>query len=182
MYIMFETIAGNDPRRDPKLIHLNQFWHLTIGYIAPENEADVYTKWLNGEVISKDVAEAAVFCTAHHGEMSVLADEKGNIANNKIIPTSYGDPHYKKATYFLTDEDKKNAIECMKAAMRIFTNNHCPDESQKTMMIEKINSIDSAAADLDGAQMFMATYFEFDTAYTNGKPRSPEFKIDWVWN
>ena len=178
---MYETIAGNDPRNDNRIKHLNQFWHLTISYIAPEDEADVVTHWLKGEVISEEVAKAAVFCGAYEGELSVLADENGNVLNNQITPTSYGDSFYKKAAYFLTDTDKKNAIECMKAAMRIFTNNHCFDEAVKQQLLDKINAIDSDGFDLDDAQMFMATYFEFDTAYTNGKTKSPEFQVNWVW-
>ena len=178
---MYETIASNDPRNDSRINRLNQFWHLTISYIAPEDEASVVIDWLKGETITEAVAKAAIFCSAYQGELSVLADENGNIINNQITPTSYGDSFYKKAAYFLTDDDKRNAIECMKAAMRIFTNNHCIDEAVKQQLLNKINAIDSNGLDLDDTQMFMATYFEFDTAYTNGKIKSPEFQVNWVW-
>lgn len=176
---MFETVASNDPRLDPKITFTGKFWHYTIAYIPPEDEQTVITSWLKGEVISEDVAKAAMFCSAYQGEISVLANEDGTIADNTITPTSYGNAHYKKAAYFLTDDDKTNAISCMKVAMKLFTRDHSADQGKNQALVELIDALDPN--DLDEAQMFMATYFDYDTAYTNGRLKVPEFIMDWHW-
>lgn len=179
MYIIFETIATNDPRLDSKIQFFSKFWHHTIAYIAPEDEASVILSWLKHEVISEDVAKAAIFTAAYNGEIAVLANEDGTIANNMITPTSGGDGFYKKAPYFLTAADKSNAILCMQASMRLFTEQHSSDAEKNSNLINLINQLD--LTDLDDAQMFMATYFDFDTAYTTGKLKGPEFEMNWIW-
>ena len=178
MYIMFETIASNDPRLDPKLSFVGKFWHYTIGYVAPEDESGVITSWLRGTEISEDVAKADKFCSAYEGELSVMANEDGSIAS-MTTPTSYGNPFYKKAAYFLTSDDTANAIRCMQEAMRLFTRDHTSDEPLQTQLYALIDALD--LTNLDAAQMFMATYFDFDTAYTQGRPRYPEFTVNWNW-
>lgn len=175
---MFETIASNDPRLDPKISFVGKFWHHTIAYIKPEDESSVNTSWLNGTVISEEVANADKFCSSYEGELSVMANEDGTIAS-MITPTSYGDQFYKKAAYFLTQEDKANAVICMQEAMRLFTRDHARDPSIQEQLYAHIDSLDPH--DLDAAQLFMATYFEFDTAYTEGRPKYPDFEVDWYW-
>lgn len=175
---MFETIASNDPRLDPKISFVGKFWHYTIAYVKPEDESSVVTSWINGTVVTEAVANADKFCTAYDGEISVMANEDGSIAS-MLAPTSYGDKFYKKAAYFLTEEDNKNAIECMKVAMRLFTRDHTTDTVIQEQMYALIDDLD--ATDLSGAQMFMATYFDFDTAYTQGRPRAPSIEVNWIW-
>lgn len=179
MYIIFETLASTDPRLDAKMQTFSKFWHHTIAYISPEDEGSVILSWLKHEVISEDVAKSAIFATAYNGEIAVLANEDGTIANNMLTPTSGGDGFYKKAPYFLTETDKRNAILCMQSTMRLFTEQHSQDTEKNANLINLINQLDPV--DLDDAQMFMASYFDFDTAYTNGKTKSPEFEMNWVW-
>ena len=179
MYIIFETLSSNDPRWHSNIKDAGKFWHHTIGYIAPEDEESTPTQWITHEVIDEGVAKASLFASAYKGELSVLADENGNVWDNTITPTSGGDAHFKKATYFLTADDKSNAIKCMQAAMRLFTQQHSTDAEKNAELIEQINAL--PLTDLDDAQMFMATYFDFDTAYTNGKPRSPLITMNWIW-
>ena len=38
MYIIYESIASNDPRRDNRIQMVASEWHYTIGYIAPADE------------------------------------------------------------------------------------------------------------------------------------------------
>jgi hypothetical protein len=96
-----------------------------------------------------------------------------------VIATSGGNQFYKKEAYFLTDADAENAIKCMKVGMRIFTKNHCRDEAIKTQLLAKIDAI--GEYDLEAAQLFMATYFDYGTAYTQGKQTFPEFAVNWGW-
>lgn len=177
MYIMYESIAGNDPRLNSKIKEIGKFWHVTISYIAPEDEADVITGWLNGEVVEEAVAKADKFTNAYERELSVMT--LASAPEDLIVATSGGNAFYKKEAYFLTDDDAKNAIACMKVGMRVFTKNHCKDEDIKTQLLAKIEQV--GEYDLEAAQLFMATYFDFETAYTQGKYRVPEFTVNWVW-
>lgn len=171
-------MAGNDPRLDPRMVICGKFWHHTIAYIAPEHEADVIISWLNAIVIPEAVAKADKFCSAYNGELSVVS-AKVNDPSELTIPSSLGDPHYVKETYFLTPTDVSNAILCMKAAMTLFTNARAPAGENKTRLLGMIDALDTT--DLDAAQLFMATYFDFGTAYTERQRKAPEFVINWIW-
>jgi hypothetical protein len=174
---MYESLISSDPRLDSRIKEIGKFWHITISYIAPEDEADVIISWLNGEVVEEAVAKADKFTSAYERELSVMSA----VANpaELVIATSGGNQFYKKEAYFLTDADAENAIKCMKAGMRIFTKNHCRDEDIKTQLLAKIDAI--GEYDLEAAQLFMATYFDYGTAYTQGKQTFPEFAVNWVW-
>jgi hypothetical protein len=174
---MYESVAGNDPRLNSKIKEIGKFWHIAISYIAPEDEADVITGWLNGEVVEESVAKADKFTCAYERELSVMTAVAE--VEDLVIATSGGNQFYKKEAYFLTDDDAKNAIACMKVGMRIFTKNHCKDEEIKAQLLAKIDQV--GEYDLEAAQLFMATYFDFETAYTQGKHRIPEFTVNWFW-
>lgn len=178
MYIIFEAVSSDDPRLDPRITVVGKFWHHTIAFVLPEDEGSVITSWLNGETISAEVAKSAKFTAAYEGELSVLTASVASI-DDLVIPTSGGNAFYKKETYFLTETDVTNAIECMKAGMRLFTRDHLTDEAIQAKLYAKIEAL--AVNDLNAAQVFMAEYFDVDTAYTNGRPRNPEFVVNWIW-
>lgn len=169
---MFDTVSSNDPRLDPRIIFTGKFWHLTIAYIAPEYESEVIYSWLNATVIPEAVAKADKFCSAYQNEISVLTLTPGSY-EDIVIPTSGGNSQYVKETYFLTETDKRNAIICMQEAMKIWANSHY--SHNVAQLLEQIDLLDPV--DLNGAQMFMATYFDFDTAYTNGKTKYRDFDV-----
>ena len=177
MYIMYESLISSDPRLDSRIKEIGKFWHVTISYIAPEDEADVIISWLNGEVVEESVAKADKFTSAYERELSVMT--LASAPEDLIVATSGGNQFYKKEAYFLTDADAENAIKCMKVGMRLFTKNHCKDEDIKTQLLAKIDTI--GEYDLEAAQLFMATYFDYGTAYTQGKQTFPEFTVNWVW-
>ena len=174
---MYESLISSDPRLDSRIKEIGKFWHVTISYIAPEDEADVIISWLNGEVVEESVAKADKFTSAYERELSIMTA----VAETEeiVIATSGGNQFYKKEAYFLTDADAENAIKCMKVGMRIFTKNHCRDEAIKTQLLAKIDAI--GEYDLEAAQLFMATYFDYGTAYTQGKQTFPEFAVNWSW-
>lgn len=167
---MFDTVSSNDPRLDPRIVFTGKFWHLTIAYIAPEHESEVIYSWLQPEIIPEEVAKADKFTSAYNGELSVLTRTPGSY-EDIVIPSSGGNAHYVKEAYFLTDDDKRNAIKCMQVGMKIWARKYYTHNVD--MLIEQIDSLDPL--DLDDAQMFMATYFDYDTAYTNGKPKVRSF-------
>ena len=89
MYIMYESLISSDPRLDSRIKEIGKFWHVTISYIAPEDEADVIISWLNGEVVEESVAKADKFTSAYERELSVMT--LASAPEDLIVATSGGD-------------------------------------------------------------------------------------------
>lgn len=176
MYIVYEAISNSDPRFDIKMQEIGRFWHYTVAYIAPEDQASVVTSWLRGNEISEAVAKANKFACANNGELTVV-NRKATRYEDIISPTSYGKNDYKKDIYFLTPQDKINSVEFIKIVMTQYSNSKASPELA-AMLIEKIQVLDPA--DLDAAQYFMYTYFPWSIAATEGRPRNREFDVPWV--
>lgn len=174
MYITYETVAGNDPRIVPELLYVASFWHYTIAYIAPENEAEVYTKWLKPVEIPEAVAKSHKFAGALNGEISlrVAVDLNGD---GYIDDIEMASEQTEKIAYFLTDEDNANVVAFLKAVGKNYVQNH----SKIPATIEGVSALLDACTTLEETQMVMATYFDFDVAYTHGKEKVQAFEVDW---
>jgi hypothetical protein len=176
MYIVYESISHTDPRFDPKIQEIGKFWHYTVAYIAPEDEASVITSWLKGEEVSEAVAKANKFAVANNGELTVVNKLATNY-EDIISPTSYGNNNYKKDIYFLTPQNKTDSVTFIKIVLKQYANSKAPaDVAAK--LIEKIEALDPN--DLDAAQYFTYTYFPWSIAATEGRPRPREFEVPWI--
>jgi hypothetical protein len=174
MYIVFETIASNDPRLDPKMNIFGKYWHYSIAYIAPEHEADVYLKWLNYEVVSEKVAKSDKLASSIDGEIALLVKNFGTY-EEIISPTSKGDNNYRKQLYYLTEEDDKNCTELLKAVAKLHILHELSDDNEigvKEKLLEKSMRLKT----LNEAQEFFYNYIGVSlTAYTAGMERTAEF-------
>ena len=184
MYIIFETVASNDPRLDPRMNVFGKFWHYSVAYIAEEHESSVVTSWLNGEVVTKKVAQSDKFCTACNGELSVVRADFGTY-DELTSPTSFGDNNYRKQTYFLNEDNIASTTEFLKAVMRLQIQNHLkesdnPDNaSNPTGTARKLKIKVEQVTNVNEAQELMSNYFDLGFAYTEGMPRTPEFPVIW---
>ena len=183
MYIVFETLASDDPRLDSRMNIFGKFWHYQIAYIAPEHEADVYLKWLKHEVISKEVAETDKLASAVDGEISLLVRDFGTY-KEILSPTSYGNNGYHKQNYFLTDKDIKNATELLKAILRLHIDAHLKEGEGENVnpvgtrerLLKKVNAL----SNLNDAQVFFQDYLDTQlSAYVVGLQKNPEFNVIW---
>lgn len=170
MYITYETISGNDPRLDSRMEYIGSFWHYTISYISPEHETDVYVKWLNGVEISENVAKSYKFMNALNGELSLRVSAS---SVNDIVHASGDTPE--KILYHMNEQELSDTVELYKAIMLNYMDNHCQGGEVKEALRAKINETKT----LPDIQMLMATYYDFDVAYTQGKKKKKELIVVW---
>ena len=169
MYIIFESIASDDPRVDARIKTISTTWHHTIGYIAPEDESNVRIDWLKATPITRDVAHAHHFTNALEGEISIMRNIAD--ASDIIQPTSFGDNNYEKINYKLTSVDELNTVALLKALMLNYAEAHLTEETGLLQIRANVPTLTT----LKDTQMFMATYFEWECAYTANKEKRPLF-------
>ena len=169
MYIIYESIASNDPRRDSRIQMIASEWHYTIGYIAPADEGAVNTEWLKATTITEGMANAHNFTNALDGEVPIMR----NVSNPRDIvqPTSFGDSNYEKINYTLTSTDELNTVGLLKAIMLNFAEHHFTEETGLVQIKAQVPGLQT----LKDTQMYMATYFEWECAYTANKDKTPQF-------
>ncbi len=173
MYIVFETIASNDPRLDARMNIFGKYWHYSVAYIASEHESDVYLKWLSYEIIPEKVAKSDKFAAAIDGEIALLVKNFGTY-EEILSPTSYANNGYKKQLYYLTEEDDKNCTELLKAIAKLQILNKLDEDNEpgvKELLLEKVGQLKT----LNESQIFFLNYFGVNlSAYTAGMEKSPE--------
>lgn len=169
MYIIYETIASNDPRYTPLIEYIATEWHYTIGYIAPENLSNVNLPFYKATEINESVAHAHQFTNAVNGEISLMRST--NNPKEMVQPTSEGDADYVKVAYKMTAEDEMNAVSLLKSMMLNWAENHYTEETGLIQIRTEVPGLRR----LKETQMYMATYFEIEFASTQGKEKNPLF-------
>jgi hypothetical protein len=177
MYIIYETIASNDPRRSPGVRDFGTFWHYTVAEVAPGTHID----WLKGQEVSEQVAKCWILVTSVDGEITVLKSDVDSYAEI-ILPSSGGNVGYHKETYFLTDTDKTLAKNFLQAVLKLEAKNKLSVDGMKNPAdtLTKLNQVIDNALTLNDIQIVMKDYFGVDCcAYTSGRTRSPAFQVNW---
>lgn len=169
MYIIYETLSSIDPRRDERIKTVSDEWHYTIGFIEPSDEGNIDLESINASVITEGMANSHHFTNAVDGEVPIMR----NVSNPKDIiqPTSYGDNDYEKINYKLTPTDELNAVGLLKAIMLKHAETYFDNDTGLVQIKTQVPQLTK----LKETQMFMATYFEWDCAYTANKEKTPEF-------
>ena len=172
-YIIHETIPGDDPRLDPRMEHVGEFWHYTV--IKFPSGSDVIHQWLHGAEISEDVAKAYKFTSAHQNEISV---RKSTSIYDEIADGS-GDTEGSdgaKIYYRLNANDIKNTLDFFKTVMKLHLKNHADANSANVQTLNRmIDQVDSVT----NAQMLMYDYFDVGFPCCQTKARAPKFNIIW---
>jgi hypothetical protein len=152
MYIVHETVAGDDPRLHPSMQMFGSFWHYTIRYI-PDNE-NVYIDWLKGAVISEDVAKAHKFTSAVNGELTV----KKNTSNwDELLHASSENMNGPKAIYELTVRDHDNCVAFLKATFGIFIKTRVLDATDSQRLTEMVQT----ATTIEQLKRIQSQYMHF---------------------
>jgi hypothetical protein len=185
MYILFETIASDDPRLNAKINITANIWHYSIGYIAPEHVAGTYIDWLDYVELTEEEAKSDKWCSSVDGELTVLTKNFGTY-KEIVSPSSGGNNEYVKQTYFLNDQDVASAVSLIKKLLKLHAKRHIKESSDENAgsnptgtfnrFVSKVNHLEN----VNGAQVFIAEYLKVDfSAYTVNYPRNPEFEIIW---
>lgn len=113
MYLLFKTVADQQLGIVKRVGHYLDY---VVGYLDDSVKEVVNISHLNAYVFdSEDVAMAWKFAGNYSGYLSVKANTN---AEEQLQFLSSLEPDTIKAKYYLTDEDKANATEFMKVAMR----------------------------------------------------------------
>jgi hypothetical protein len=177
MYIIYETIASNDPRRSPGIRDFGTFWHYTVAEVAP----GTYVDWLKGQEVSEAVAKVWILVTSVDGEITVLKSKVDSYAEI-ILPSSGGNTDYYKETYFLTDTDKTLAKNFLGTVLKIEAKNKISTDGMKNPAdtLTRLNQVIDNTQTLNDMQMVMKNYFDVDcSAYTVGQSKMPAFSVNW---
>jgi len=114
MYLLFKSV------QDSQLGIIKRYGHYldyVIGYLDDSVKDIVEVAHLNPTVIpNQDIADAWKFAGNWTGYLSVKANTAANEQLNNIVSSS--EPDAIKVRYYLTDNDKTNAAEFMRIAMR----------------------------------------------------------------
>lgn len=112
MYILFKATSSD---RLGIVQQIGRVLHLAVGYI-PDTHVDIAEyNHLNPVVLPEAVALAWKFFAVPRAYINV---RPGTPQNDQLQVISSGETEQQKVKYYLTDEDKANAAEFMKAAMR----------------------------------------------------------------
>ena len=165
-YIMFETVAGNDPRLVPEIEMIGNDWHFTFAKVNGTPVID----WLNATTITKEMFDARNFTNALDGEVGIMRSvtDPADI----IQPTSFGDNDYEKVAYRLNSIDESNTVALLKAQMLNWAENNFDDDSGRIQIRAQVPGLRT----LKETQMYMATYFEWECAYTHQLDKEPQFE------
>ena len=112
MYILFKATSSD---KLGIVQQIGRLLHLAVGYI-PDTHVDIAEyNHLNPVVLPEAVALAWKFFAVPRAYINVRS---GTLQNEQLQVISSGETEQQKVKYYLTDEDKTNAVEFMKACMR----------------------------------------------------------------
>lgn len=184
MFILYETIAGNDPRQDPRIKNIGKFWHYDIGLIAPEDEGTTPYEWLKGTVITERLAYANKFAAAVDGEVTLVS--KNFKSYDEIVfatnASTMNAETYVREIYFLTDEDKQNARDFIAECLKLQVKNYITPDTMKNPAgtDTRLMAVINGATTLNQIQMAMKNYFACDVnLYTTTRAKTYEFEVNW---
>lgn len=122
MFIVSETLAGNDPKLLPEMVRYYTWWLYTV-YEIPEGTAFNVADY-DAEIVSENVAKSAKFANAKPQDgIWKIGLRTGTLAHEEVFMSST-EADGEKTYYTLTDEDQNNARDFMKSAMRVHVNKH----------------------------------------------------------
>lgn len=168
MYIIHETLSDNDPRIDPTTSAVGDYWHFTIRHVP---DSSVYLDWLSYEILPEEVAKTHRIVNSYKGVISIAAPAS---SVDEIVHAS-ADTEYKKYIYELTDKDKKNVIELMKAAMRLFAREHLQNRDVLDRLLREVELADT----IERCEYVLHHYYGVGSATMINQPQKPAFSVQW---
>jgi len=160
MYIIFETLPGNDPRLDSRMIQYGDFWHYSVYEIPHIPEDPIYLKWLDHEELDPEIAECYKLTSSTTGELSLSGPAK-DITEVQGASDTYGS----KWIYQCSLQDHANTVKFMQAAVRLHMKQYLKNKEAEPALLQEMKRCVS----IDQMQDWMATYMDIRFTGNAGK-------------
>lgn len=121
MYIVCETLGGDDPRMLPGMERLYSHWVFTTYFVPDELRSQVNLDDWDAEEVTESVAKAVKFGNTNSGKIGVRT---GSPNYDDIYGSNSLEPVGQKTYYYITPEDDANTAEALKSEMKIYLKKH----------------------------------------------------------
>ena len=163
MYIVCETLAGNDPRYIPTLERIYSHWIYTAYYNPDPLDLEVY----DAIEVPETVARSMKFANVNKGKIGLRT---GTLAHDEVFSNST-EPDGKKSYYYIDAEEEFHTVELLKVEMRLHLRKHYRDivkEEQQVEYAQKKQTIENEINSCDNlinTKMLMHTRFGLDSLH-----------------
>jgi hypothetical protein len=120
MYIISETLAGNDPRFHNDMERIYTHWIYTSYYVPESAKSSIVVD--NKEIVevSEDIARAVKFGNVNAGKIGIRT---GSLAYEEVFGEST-EPDGQKTYYYINESDEQNVVQALKSEMTLYLNKH----------------------------------------------------------
>lgn len=163
MYIVCETIAGNDPRYIDTLERIYSHWIYTAYYNPTPINLDQY----DAIEVSESVARSMKFANVNKGKIGLRT---GSLAHEEVFGNST-EADGTKTYYYIDEGEEAETVELLKVEMRLFLRKHYRDvvkPEHQSAWAEKKSQIEAeieACDTLVNAKILMHTKFGLDSLH-----------------
>lgn len=178
MFIVFESIASNDPRWCEELLRFSNFWIYTVARVNDNfvNEYDINS--INAEIINESLARSSIFAAAVDGKISLRQNTETH--SNLLDPYSEGilctfSGGDKKVDYHLTAEDKKHAVDFIKVVLKNYAKYHIVAEHERSNFVAEVEDCNS----IEDCNWIMYNYLDVRNYNTLGA-KQPKHSITFI--
>lgn len=170
MYIVFESIAGDDPVWSAGLERFNNFWIYTV---AKFDDAfnNINLEYLKADIISEEVAKASMLANAQNNKVQIKANTP---QYDLILDNESGKVHQPKVFYELTIADAQNAIVFIKTVLKNYARNHLDSLSDQDFFNNEVDACNT----IDECNWLMYHYLEISNYNTYGD-KTPKKQLIW---
>jgi hypothetical protein len=128
MYIVLETLAGNDLRLVPQIEIMPQYkyWAFEVAFIDPSYETSVDLSNIVHKIVPEHVARACKFASADHSDR--LGIVQGSQIHEEMMHATLEHHQSKPKVYYqMTEQDINDAIEFYKVVLSLALEVHYRD-------------------------------------------------------
>lgn len=119
MYIVCETIAGNDPRYTDTLERIYSHWIYTSYYNPTPVDLDQY----DAIEVTESVARSMKFANVNKGKIGLRT---GSLAHDEVFGNST-EADGTKTYYYINEGEETETVELLKVEMKLYLRKHYRD-------------------------------------------------------
>lgn len=120
MYIISETLAGNDPRFHIEMERIFSHWIYTSYYVPDVAKSSVILDNLEMAEVTEEVARSLKFGNVNEGKIGLRS---GTLAHDEAFQEST-EVSEGKTYYFINENDESNVVTALKTEMSLYLNKH----------------------------------------------------------